>query len=173
MSSCRSISKPVAATGALRMVEEGRLNLDTPINGFLTSWQLPDNEFTGQTPVTIRAKIRAEGYEGEQIEVRLLDEDGEPVTNDRLADAAALTTADVADLLADFDASPTPYHAVSTARAALEATLAGPDAVESEIGMLTAIPDGTRLLFIRKDKDDKPQVWLLRLDGGDAEQVTE
>jgi CubicO group peptidase (beta-lactamase class C family) len=49
-----SISKPVAATGALRMVEEGRLNLDTPVNDFLTSWQLPDNEFTEQTPVTIR-----------------------------------------------------------------------------------------------------------------------
>jgi CubicO group peptidase (beta-lactamase class C family) len=49
-----SISKPVAATGALRMVEEGRLSLDTPINEFLTSWSLPDNEFTAQTPVTIR-----------------------------------------------------------------------------------------------------------------------
>ena len=49
-----SISKPVAATGALRMVEEGQLSLDTPINEFLTSWQLPDNEFTEQTPVTIR-----------------------------------------------------------------------------------------------------------------------
>ena len=49
-----SISKPVAATGALRMVEEGMLDLDTPVNEYLTSWQLPDNEFTAQTPVTIR-----------------------------------------------------------------------------------------------------------------------
>ncbi len=49
-----SISKPVAATGALRMVEEGMLDLDTPVNEYLTSWQLPDNEFTEQTPVTIR-----------------------------------------------------------------------------------------------------------------------
>lgn len=49
-----SISKPVSATGALRMVEEGQLSLDEPVNDFLTSWQLPDNEFTEQTPVTIR-----------------------------------------------------------------------------------------------------------------------
>jgi CubicO group peptidase (beta-lactamase class C family) len=49
-----SISKPVAATGALRMVEEGLLSLDRPVNDFLTSWQLPDNGFTDQTPVTIR-----------------------------------------------------------------------------------------------------------------------
>jgi CubicO group peptidase (beta-lactamase class C family) len=49
-----SISKPVAATGALRMVEEGMLDLDTPVNEYLTSWQLPNNEFTEQTPVTIR-----------------------------------------------------------------------------------------------------------------------
>lgn len=49
-----SISKPVAATGTLRMVEEGMLDLDTPVNEYLTSWQLPENEFTAQTPVTIR-----------------------------------------------------------------------------------------------------------------------
>ena len=49
-----SISKSVAATGALRMVEEGQFSLDEPINNFLTSWLLPDNEFTEQTPVTIR-----------------------------------------------------------------------------------------------------------------------
>jgi CubicO group peptidase (beta-lactamase class C family) len=49
-----SISKPVAATGTLRMIEEGMLDLDTPVNEYLTSWQLPDNEFTEQTPATIR-----------------------------------------------------------------------------------------------------------------------
>jgi len=49
-----SISKPVAATGTLRMVEEGMLDLDTPVNEYLTSWHLPENEFTAQNPVTIR-----------------------------------------------------------------------------------------------------------------------
>ena len=49
-----SISKPVAATGALRMVELGMLDLDLPVDTFLTSWKLPDNEFTELEPVTIR-----------------------------------------------------------------------------------------------------------------------
>jgi CubicO group peptidase (beta-lactamase class C family) len=49
-----SISKPVGATGALRLVEEGRVELDVPVNDYLTSWSLPDNEFTERTPVTIR-----------------------------------------------------------------------------------------------------------------------
>ena len=49
-----SISKPVAATGALRLVEEGFFDLDTVVNRYLTRWKLPDNEFTEQSPVTIR-----------------------------------------------------------------------------------------------------------------------
>ena len=49
-----SISKPVAATGMLRLVEEGKLDLDTPVNTYLTSWQLPDNRFTAKEPVTLR-----------------------------------------------------------------------------------------------------------------------
>ncbi len=49
-----SISKPVAATGALRLVEEGVLALDEPINAYLTSWKLPDNDLTRREPVTLR-----------------------------------------------------------------------------------------------------------------------
>ena len=37
-----SISKPVAAAGAMVQVEAGRLELDQPINEVLQSWQLPD-----------------------------------------------------------------------------------------------------------------------------------
>ena len=43
-----SISKPVSALGALKMVENGDLSLDAPINNYLSRWQLPDNEFTQQ-----------------------------------------------------------------------------------------------------------------------------
>ena len=49
-----SISKPTAVTAALRMVEQGQLSLDAPINDFLKSWKLPDNDFTKQKPVTPR-----------------------------------------------------------------------------------------------------------------------
>lgn len=49
-----SISKPVAAMAALRLVEEGRLSLDAPVNDALTSWSVPDNRFTEATPVTLR-----------------------------------------------------------------------------------------------------------------------
>ena len=49
-----SISKPVAGIAALRMVEQGRLSLDAPINDALKSWKIPDNEFTAMVPVTLR-----------------------------------------------------------------------------------------------------------------------
>jgi CubicO group peptidase (beta-lactamase class C family) len=48
-----SISKKVAALGALRMVETGQLSLDQPINNYLTRWQLPENDFTKDVPVTL------------------------------------------------------------------------------------------------------------------------
>jgi CubicO group peptidase (beta-lactamase class C family) len=49
-----SISKPVAATAALRLVQDGRLSLDENVNRYLKSWHLPDNEFTKQEKVTLR-----------------------------------------------------------------------------------------------------------------------
>jgi CubicO group peptidase (beta-lactamase class C family) len=49
-----SISKPVAATAMLRLVEEGKLNLDQDVNAYLTSWKVPENQFTAQHKVTLR-----------------------------------------------------------------------------------------------------------------------
>ena len=49
-----SISKPVAAMAALRLVEEGVLDLDAPVNEYLKSWKIPENEHTRETPVTLR-----------------------------------------------------------------------------------------------------------------------
>lgn len=48
-----SISKPVAAMVALKKVEQGKLKLDEDINNKLTSWKLPENEFTAQKNVTL------------------------------------------------------------------------------------------------------------------------
>jgi CubicO group peptidase (beta-lactamase class C family) len=49
-----SISKPVAAVAAMKLVDEGKLALDRDINTFLTSWKVPDNEFTKDKKVTLR-----------------------------------------------------------------------------------------------------------------------
>jgi len=49
-----SISKPVAAMAALRLVQDGRLALDEDVNAKLTSWKVPDNEFTKDGKVTLR-----------------------------------------------------------------------------------------------------------------------
>lgn len=49
-----SISKPVAAAGVLRLVEEGQLSLDGNVNDRLQSWRLPGNEYTAERPITLR-----------------------------------------------------------------------------------------------------------------------
>jgi len=50
-----SISKPVTATAAMRLAQEGRLSLDADINSILKSWRLPTSEHTRERPVTPRA----------------------------------------------------------------------------------------------------------------------
>ena len=49
-----SISKPVAAAAALALVSTGRMSLDADINTYLTTWKLPENEFTAKQKVTLR-----------------------------------------------------------------------------------------------------------------------
>jgi CubicO group peptidase (beta-lactamase class C family) len=65
-----SISKPTSTLAILRLVQAGKLNLDTDINQYLTSWKLPSNEFTQQSPVTLRkllthsAGVTVHGFAG-------------------------------------------------------------------------------------------------------------
>jgi len=49
-----SISKSVNAMVAMKKVDQGRISLDEDINAKLTSWKLPDNEFTAKKKVTLR-----------------------------------------------------------------------------------------------------------------------
>ncbi len=49
-----SISKPIAALAALKLMEEGKLDLDEDVNQYLTEWKVPENRFTGEEKVTIR-----------------------------------------------------------------------------------------------------------------------
>ncbi len=69
-----SISKPVAATAALYMVEHGKLILDQNVNDKLTSWKVPDNEFTKTEKVTLRrlmshtAGLTVHGFPGYDVD---------------------------------------------------------------------------------------------------------
>lgn len=49
-----SISKPVASTRAHQLAEAGTISLDTNVNDYLSSWKLPENEFTANEKVTTR-----------------------------------------------------------------------------------------------------------------------
>lgn len=68
-----SISKPVAATGTLSLVEHGKLSLDENVNLKLKSWQVPDNEFTKDQKVTLRrilshsAGLTVHGFPGYEV----------------------------------------------------------------------------------------------------------
>lgn len=52
-----SISKPVAAMGALALVEKGKLPLDRDINAVLKSWKIPENARTRKAPVTLEGLL--------------------------------------------------------------------------------------------------------------------
>jgi CubicO group peptidase (beta-lactamase class C family) len=48
-----SVSKPVTAWGVLRLVDQGALSLDAPVNGSLRRWRMPASTF-GEEGVTVR-----------------------------------------------------------------------------------------------------------------------
>lgn len=52
-----SMSKALAAAAALRLVEQGRLDLDGDINKRITAWQVPDGPFTADKKVTLRGLL--------------------------------------------------------------------------------------------------------------------
>jgi CubicO group peptidase (beta-lactamase class C family) len=69
-----SISKPVAATAALHLVEAGKLSLDEDVNRNLKSWHVPENEFTRDQKVTLRrilshsAGLTVHGFPGYAVD---------------------------------------------------------------------------------------------------------
>ncbi|HTS76798.1 MAG TPA: serine hydrolase domain-containing protein [Bryobacteraceae bacterium] len=50
-----SISKPVTAMAAMRLVEEGRFSIDEDVNKILKSWKVPESDLTRGHPVTPRS----------------------------------------------------------------------------------------------------------------------
>ena len=54
MFSAGSISKFLMAVTALKMVDNGQIELEKPINNYLTTWKIAENDFTKMTPITLR-----------------------------------------------------------------------------------------------------------------------
>ena len=52
-----SISKSVTAAAVLRLAERGVLSLDVDVNEYLISWQVQPNEYTAESPVTLRGLL--------------------------------------------------------------------------------------------------------------------
>jgi CubicO group peptidase (beta-lactamase class C family) len=86
-----SISKSVAALGALHLVEQGKLALDGDVNQTLKTWKVPTNDFVATRPVTLRgllshtAGLTVHGFPGYAVDapmptlVQVLD--GAPPAN--------------------------------------------------------------------------------------------
>jgi CubicO group peptidase (beta-lactamase class C family) len=53
-----SISKPVTAMAALRLVQEGKLDLDSDVNEMLRSWKVPASPAANGKPVTLRLLLK-------------------------------------------------------------------------------------------------------------------
>lgn len=49
-----SVGKMITALAALQLVKAGRIGLDEDVNRKLTSWQVPENDFTAKEKVTLR-----------------------------------------------------------------------------------------------------------------------
>lgn len=86
-----SIGKPITATATLRLVDQGKLSLDENVNTYLTSWKVPDNEFTTTEKVTLRrilshsAGLTVSGFRGYSVTAPLPTVpqmlDGQPPAN--------------------------------------------------------------------------------------------
>jgi CubicO group peptidase (beta-lactamase class C family) len=56
-----SLSKLVAAVAAMRLVQQGRLDLDGNVTAALSSWHIPDSALTRGHPVTVRGLLSMTG----------------------------------------------------------------------------------------------------------------
>lgn len=86
-----SVSKPVAAFAILSLVNKGLIDLDENVNAKLTSWKVPENEYTSTNKVTLRnllshssglGVIGFDGYtKGESLPTLIQSLDGLPPAN--------------------------------------------------------------------------------------------
>lgn len=89
----KSLAKPVTAFATLRLVEQGVLDLDVPLDRYLERWSLPDNEFTRARKPTLRQLLaHRAGFTvwgvpsyapGEELPTLVQALDGEPPADPR------------------------------------------------------------------------------------------
>lgn len=56
-----SISKPVSAVAAMKLVQDGLVSLNGNVNNQLVSWQVPDNQYTVSEKVTLKRLLAHRG----------------------------------------------------------------------------------------------------------------
>jgi CubicO group peptidase (beta-lactamase class C family) len=56
-----SISKPVASYGALSLADKKEIDMDENVNTYLTSWKIPDNDFTDKKKVGLKHLVSHTG----------------------------------------------------------------------------------------------------------------
>jgi len=72
-----SISKPVAATGMMLLVQQGKFSLDEDVDVKLKTWKVPENEFTKEQKVTLRrlashtAGLTVHGFPGYDVDDKI------------------------------------------------------------------------------------------------------
>lgn len=72
-----SISKPITALAVMKLVQDGKLDLEENINTYLKTWKLQENEFTVKNKVTLRnllshtAGVTVHGFPGYGSDAKL------------------------------------------------------------------------------------------------------
>jgi CubicO group peptidase (beta-lactamase class C family) len=72
-----SISKPLTALAVMKLVQDGKLDLDKDINTYLKTWKLQDGELTAKNKVTLRnllshtAGVTVHGFPGYSSEAEI------------------------------------------------------------------------------------------------------
>ena len=65
-----SVSKTIAAASVMLLAQNGLVDIEQEVNRYLSSWKIPDNEFTAEKKVTVRqllshtGGLNVDGFDG-------------------------------------------------------------------------------------------------------------